>query len=516
MADPLISLDTEHASVQPGGQARVTVTVTNTGTLVEGFWLQVLGPAAAWAEIVPPEISVYPQADATAAVIFSPPSDNSAPSGLLPFGVLASSTLDADSSAAAEGDLEVGELHSLQAKIIPVTSTGRWRGRHVIQLSNWGNSPAQLQMIAADPDDALGFYVSPTYVDLPPGGQATIRLSARTKRPFLRGNPARIPFQVIGEPLDGDDQPPPTTPYGNPSRPVIDAALNQKPILSRGVLSALVLLVAGVIALVAFVLTRPPSAAETLASRGSPPKGVLRVTAVTPDSVSLAWDPVDLADKYDLQQIDPATQNVIKVDPLDAALNGTTVVGLQPEKDVCFRMTVTRAGLTGPPSDLACTKTAAATPTPTPVPSDTATSSAPSPTLPPPPPTSSTPTPTPTPTSTPTFSPGDPSTDPIMKQQWIAVAAVLPKMVAESDVQIHLQQLTAKGLPAKYLDSRFYPRMVIFTSTPPPAPSPTPEESWMVFLGPFPAQADADVQCPLITAAQGGTFCVTAQPDPSQ
>jgi hypothetical protein len=509
VADPLISLDTEHAFVQPGGQVRVSVTVTNTGTLVEGFWLQVLGPAAAWAEIVPPELSIYPQQDATAAVILSPPSDNSAPSGLLPFGVLASSTLDTSSSAAAEADLEIGELHSLQAKIIPVTSTGRWRGRHVVQLSNWGNSPAQLQMIAADPDDALGFYVSPTYVDLPPGGLATIRLSARTKHPFLRGSPVRVPFQVIGEPVDGGTQPPPATPYGDPSRPVIDAALNQKPILSKSVLMILALLVAGVVALVAFVLTRPPSAAETLASRGSPPKGALRVTGATPDSVSLAWDPVELAERYNLQQIDPGTQNVIKVDALDAALTGTTVVGLSPDKDVCFRLAVTRAGITGPPSDLVCTKTAAApaTATPTPTPSVFASSSAPSP--------GSTPT-TGAPSAPPTFSPGDPNTDPIMKQQWIAVGAVLPKTVAESDVQIHVQQLIAAGLPAKYLDSRFYPRMVIYTSTPPPAPSPTPEESWVVFLGPFPTQADADVQCPAIAQAQGGTFCVTAQADPPQ
>src|SRR6478609_10051317 len=194
MADPLIRLDTEHASVQPGGQMRVTVTVTNTGTLVEGFWLQVLGPAAAWAEVVPPEISVYPQQDATAAVILSPPSDGSALSGLLPFGVLASSTLDANTSAAAEADLEIGELHSLQAKIIPVTSTGRWRGRHVIQLSNWGNAHAQLRMSASDPDDALGFYVSPQLVNLPPGGRVLVRISARTKHPFLRGTPVRLPF----------------------------------------------------------------------------------------------------------------------------------------------------------------------------------------------------------------------------------------------------------------------------------------------------------------------------------
>src|SRR5689334_20476027 len=67
VADPLISLDTEHASAQPGGQARVTVTITNPGTVVEGYRLQVLGPAVGWAEVVPPEVSVYPQQEVTAA-----------------------------------------------------------------------------------------------------------------------------------------------------------------------------------------------------------------------------------------------------------------------------------------------------------------------------------------------------------------------------------------------------------------------------------------------------------------
>jgi hypothetical protein len=519
MADPLISLDTEHAAVQPGGQARVTLTVTNPGNLVEGFWLQVLGPAAAWAEVVPPEITVYPQQDATAAVIFSPPSDNSAPSGLLPFGVLASSTLDANSSAAAEGDLEIGALHSLQAKIIPVTSTGRWRGRHVIQLSNWGNAPAQLQLVATNADDALSFYLSPAYVDLPPGGQATVRLSARTKRPFLRGTPVRIPFQVIGEPLDGGSQPPPATPYGDPSRPVIDAALNQKPIVSKGVLTAVAVLLAGIIAAVAFVLTRPDPGALPLAPRGSPPKGVLRILGTNADSITLEWDRVDLADKYTLQQVDPTGRTVSSADPLDAALNTATITDLPPQTQVCFRLTVTRDGIEGPPSEVVCgTTTAAAptaspapTPTPTPTPSATESSSAPP---------SQTPSPTPTSTSpspTSTFSPGDPNTDPVMNQQWIAVAAVHPKSVAESDVESHLSQLVTAGLDAKYLDTRFYPRLVQYSTTPPPVTTPVPEGEWVVFLGPFPTQAEADVECLSIIDAQDGIGqCFTAQPDPPQ
>ena len=101
-----------------------------------------------------------------------------------------------------------------------------------------------------------------------------------------------------------------------------------------------------------------------------------------------------------------------------------------------------------------------------------------------------------------------------MKQQWIAVADVLPKTVAESDVQIHVQQLTAAGIPALYLDTVNYPRLVLYSTTPPPVPTPTPEGSWVVFVGPFPNQADADVQCPQIIANQGSATCFTAQPDP--
>lgn len=510
MADPLISLDTEHASVQPGGQVRLTVTITNTGTLVEGFWLQVLGPAAAWAEVVPPELSVYPQQDATAAVIISPPADTTVPSGTLAFGVLASSTLDATSSAAAEGDLEIGELHSLQAKIIPVTSTGRWRGRHVIQLSNWGNSSAELRMVPSNPDDALGFYVNPEYVELPPRGHATVRLSARTKAPFLRGTPVRVPFQVVGEPLDGGSQPPPATPYGDPSRPVIDAALNQKPILSTGVLTLLALLLAGIVAVVAFALTRPDPGQLTLAPRGAPPKGVLRVVSTTADSVTLEWDRVDSAEKYTLQQVDPTGRTVSRADPLDKALTTATITALPPQTQVCFRLLVTRSGIDGPPSEVVCGTTATAAPTPEPTPTPAPSSTAPSP------PSSSTPPPTSTPS--PTFSPGDPNTDPVMKQQWIAIIDVLPKTVQESDVRIGVDQLVAAGLDAKYLDSRFYPRMLINNPTPSPLPTPAaPDSDWIQFVGPFPSQVDAEVMCPKIIEAKNGVgTCTVAQPDPPQ
>lgn len=503
MADPLITLDTERTSAQPGGQARVTVTVTNPGTVVEGYQLIVLGPLAPWAEVVPPEVSVYPQQETTAAVVISPPTGTGVPSGVQPFGVIARSTVHADASAVAEGDIEIGEVFGLQPKIIPVTSTGRWRGRHVIQLSNWGNAPAQLRMNAWDQDEALGFYLSPQYVTLPPGGTATVRLSARTKHPMLRGTPTRLPFQVVGERLDAVAGPSPAAgmAYGDPSRPVVDAAFNQKPILSKGVIALLALLLAGIVALVAYFQTRPPIKAEILAPRGAPSKPQMTVISASPDSVALGWAPVDQAQQYNLQHIDPKTDSVTGVEQLQGAVTSYTVTKLPSDTDVCFRLSATANGLTGPLSEKVCAKTAPAVAPPSPTPSA----------MPSPSPTPSPPSSAPAPNPSGSVTPGDPNTDPIMKQAWIAVATVLPKSAhIEAEAQAQVKALTDAGLQAKYLDSRIYPRLLLAGATPPATPA---EESFLVYIGPFPTQADADNQCVNISNVTGQP-CVAAQADP--
>ena len=128
MADPSVTLEPTRVTVDPGGLARITVTVTNSGTIVEGYRIEVLGEAAAWSEVTPSEVSVYPQQSETAVIVFSPPAGSAVSGGSLAFGVRARSTVDPDAATVAEGDLDVGQVIGLQAKITPATSAGRWRG----------------------------------------------------------------------------------------------------------------------------------------------------------------------------------------------------------------------------------------------------------------------------------------------------------------------------------------------------------------------------------------------------
>src|SRR6185312_8535065 len=188
----------------------------------------VVGLDPSWWQVHPPELAVYPGKEESAVVLLTPPANAQAPEEALPFGVRAVSTLDAQRTVVEEGDLEVGRVLDLQASITPVTSRGRWAGRHRITYLNWGNSPVHLRLSVDDKDEELGFRLEPEQVSVPVGGSASARLRVRPRNPFLRGAPVRRPFQVVGE--SAGAAPTPGTPRSaatragvpDPSRPVLD------------------------------------------------------------------------------------------------------------------------------------------------------------------------------------------------------------------------------------------------------------------------------------------------------
>ncbi len=366
MTDPVVSLDTDRISVEPGGQVSVGIKITNPGTIVEGYRIEVIGDGvAAWGEALPPEISVYPQQDAAAVVVFSPPGGTGAPGGTWPFGIRVRSTEDDDASAVAEGDLEIGKVFGLQAKLIPVNSSGRWRGRHVVQFSNWGNSPAKLKLTATNPDEAVGFMIRPEMVDLPLGGTVSARVWVRTKKPFLRGTPVRLPFTVVGEPEGAPPQQTPTLSYGTPDRPSVDGALNQKPIISRGTVMVVALALIAVGGGVAWALTRPAPAQATFQELGPPdqPKNIA-VTAVDSETARIAWDPVQNIQSYTVVRDDSGKQsNSQSVPATDSAKD---ITGLTPGAKACFKVQAVRGKLPGPFSDAGCVDLPAPSTSPSP------------------------------------------------------------------------------------------------------------------------------------------------------
>jgi hypothetical protein len=365
--DPVVTVDADTVAVEPGGQASVTVRVRNLSAIVEGFRLDVLGEAAGWARVLPDHLEVLPQGEALATVLFTPPSGVATRAGQVPFGVRAVSQVDGTASGVAEGDLQVSGVALSQARITPVTSKGRFSGKHRLEFSNWGNTPVRLRLEASDPDGALGFLVEPDVLDLPLGASGTARLKVRARQPTFLGSPQRRAFRVVGRPLGRDGrQPapgPPPPPYGHdPTQPAVDGAFEQRAIVRRGILPLLV--VAAVAAgTIGFLTSRGD---DDPADESAPPTAPVGFAAspLAADTVRLQWTPGDRVDAYTVYTIAPETRDLptptaISVsEPIDGDQGQFDVGGLSAGTEYCFQLAALRGDAQSARTDPACVTTA--------------------------------------------------------------------------------------------------------------------------------------------------------------
>src|SRR5512140_1701213 len=225
----LVTLASKALEVVPGSVASCTVTVKNTGTVVDQFTIDVLGDPGAFASAAPPALSLFPGAEGTAIVSFAPPREAATPAGALPFGIRARSQEDPAGSAVEEGVLTVGTFSDTFAELVPRASRGSRGATHELAVDNRGNARLNASITATDPDQLLGFDVRPPGLVVDPGtaGFAKVRVSP-VKR-FWRGQPKTRPFKVV---VGGDD--------GRPI--VLDGTMLQEAILPRWLVPALLAL----------------------------------------------------------------------------------------------------------------------------------------------------------------------------------------------------------------------------------------------------------------------------------
>src|SRR3954452_24297183 len=185
--------------VEPGSEVSVFVQVRNTGEIVDQYTFEVLGEAAQWARLEPPELSLFPGAEGEIKVSFKPPREATTQSGEIPFGLKVVSKEDPQDSVVEEGMLEVGTYADLGAELLPRTSRGRLAGKHELAFDNRGNRRINAQLTAADPDNKLRFRFSPPALVSPPGTAVFAKVAVRPKRKFLWGRPKTYPFKVFIE-----------------------------------------------------------------------------------------------------------------------------------------------------------------------------------------------------------------------------------------------------------------------------------------------------------------------------
>jgi hypothetical protein len=354
--DPVLVLGESAARVDPGGEARVQVSVRNVGDLVEQYQFEVLGDTARWAHVVPRQVSVLPhgQEEKTVDVIFRPPPAPAAPAGEIPFGVRCVSLERRDRCAVVEGDVSVGAVHNLAARLEPVTPRGRWTGRYRIHFDNTGSVPVTLSLAAGDAKQLLRFALAPRELTVAPGASAPAYLAVRPRQPMMRGKPVEHPFAVSYRA---------TTDGGGGELP---ASFEQRPVVSKGVLAlavAVVALAAGAGALLVRNNGGGPQKAA-LTTDGPPPPTVLTgADPLTGSSAQVVWVRSPYATGYVVQQV-LANGTVSGAKEISDPDQSTVVwPDLKPGR-TCFRVLTVGKGGRSAPSQAKCI-TLAAPPPPT-------------------------------------------------------------------------------------------------------------------------------------------------------
>ncbi len=261
-----LDLSTAVVRLKPGATEAVTVTVTNTGTVVQHYLVEVQGLPDPGMVTVPTEpVRLLPRESAGVPVTIALARDLPVPAGQYRLGVRGYSPYHPEVARTVELTLEVSAVAGLSVSPYPELVTGRGGGKFAVNVHNTGNSPGMVTLEVRDDQGAARIVVEPSSLTVP--GQATAVSQVGVKLPVaLTG--ADKQFQVKVTATDSRE----------PTRPVTATVrMVSRPLLTAGVLKVLGALATVAVAALVIPLVMPQPAA-VVSPTPTPP-----ASAPTPD-----------------------------------------------------------------------------------------------------------------------------------------------------------------------------------------------------------------------------------------
>ncbi|MEU6021966.1 hypothetical protein [Micromonospora sp. NPDC047134] len=249
--------------VVPGESVDIPVTVRNSGDVVEGYDLDVVGMPSTWATFDPPRVSLYPGASQTVTLTVRPPRSSEVRAGELPYGVRVVPSEAPQTATVEEAVLTIAPFSEVTGELRPQVRRARLGARYRLAGVNGGNLEETLTVTAVDSAEQLNFAPRPRPTTLAAGEQYTTVLGVRARRLLWRGTPRHLPFRAVLSDTTG-------------RAVTLDGTLVQQPVLSAWLLKLLALLLALLLLLLAlwFGLLRP---AVTSAAREAVDEGMAQV-----------------------------------------------------------------------------------------------------------------------------------------------------------------------------------------------------------------------------------------------
>lgn len=246
----------------PGIATTVTVTISNTGLVIGGYQVRILGADPRWVELDEPAVgglvSLFPEETVTVRARITVP--HGLPAGERTISVQVSEQTAPFSSVVEQVLLRVPAARQLGATADPATQHAGRTGRFTLVLDNQGNTEVAGHLHGQDAEGKVRFRFDPPAVSLAPGEHAVVDVRARAKQQFLGSMKVRTVDLHV---LDELPVPIPLTPPENPSwrtrlqrrprprarvaetvRPLAQVTLVQRPVVARSLMALTGLLAA--------------------------------------------------------------------------------------------------------------------------------------------------------------------------------------------------------------------------------------------------------------------------------
>src|SRR6478609_2290730 len=171
----------------------VLITVTNTGTVIGGYHLRLLGADPSWVDLESENLSLFPDTSQTVRALVRIPPGLGA--GDRRIAVQVRELTPPQAIAVAEIELVVPPRQALRLTLTPMTVVAGRAGTFGVILENTGNTTVVAPLAGTDAEDVMRFQFVPPVLTLAPGDQAIGELKASGPRRWL-GSPVVRAFGI--------------------------------------------------------------------------------------------------------------------------------------------------------------------------------------------------------------------------------------------------------------------------------------------------------------------------------
>lgn len=220
-----VSSTVDRLDVVPGGSGVVPLEVVNTSEVIESLQVRALGVPEANLRAEPEALALFP--DAVGALTLTVGLPPTFPAGTYPVTFVVTGRAPGAREAYHDVDLVVPPRPALRLDATPTVVRTRGRAAYTLEVHNDGNVPLDVALRTHDGDRTVRTTITPSTLAVPPGAVGTATLLARGPRQLLGSDRDRA-VKVLAEAPDVESS--------------LDLLLRQRSTISRGLMTALILL----------------------------------------------------------------------------------------------------------------------------------------------------------------------------------------------------------------------------------------------------------------------------------